>query len=817
MNHLSKAAGPCRRHVFVRLAGIALLLCGAGATVPAATFAAMAPAVVPATASATLPATRSAAAAASPAVASPAAVPLLELREAEFSADDGATWSPVALPDTWAQRGLRGPRSGRYRIAFDLPARPDEPVALMLTRLSTHHRLYVNGTLAAGEGTVQGVIDRAHPVPFIVDLPPSLLHRGANRVEFAVRYKARGGLSSLVFGPTAILRQLHERRLLLDTILPQALNMAAAGLALFMLTIWWRRRSEVALGTFGALSLIGALRNYSYFVFGGVGLPWVTDWLFFVAQVSTVVLLGVFAQALAGRWRAYQRWLIGMIAVLPPIALALALNGGLDALRRVSYPLLALTCLPALALIVRHARRGGGAASAAFALGVCALIGAGVHDYAYQTGLLDITASFWLPYVMPLALGCLSLMLVGRMVRAIAEVEALNLELDRRVAARTAELEDANAAKSRFIAAASHDLRQPVVTIGLLVGLVREQLAALPAVRATIDRIYDAVGSMESLLNGLMDLSRLEPGTLAPRPQPVALAAIFDSIGLHEQTAAALKGLRLRFHATDLVVTSDPVLLDQIIRNLVGNAVRYTERGGVLVGARRRGADTVIVQVWDTGVGIPEDARARIFEEFVQLANPGRDRSKGQGLGLAIVRRGARVLGHRLGLRSVAGRGSCFSIELPLAATARAPVMGGTPAADPLHGCGLWLIEDDSAVRDALVLRLTRWGARVSAFGSAADVRRQLDECAAVGAPMPALIVSDQRLGDGSGLECIAWIRAAAGRTVPAVVVTGETAPADLARLDAAGLPVLHKPFRAAELLALLHAALPAEDSVLSQ
>ena len=466
--------------------------------------------------------------------------------------------------------------------------------------------------------------------------------------------------------------------------------------------------------------------------------------------------------------------------------------------------------------MVRHARERGGAASAALALGVLALIVAGLHDYAFQTGLLAITASFWLPYVMPLALGCLAVLLVGRMVRAVGEVEALNIELDRRVAARTRELEAANAAQTRFLAAASHDLRQPVVTIGLLVGLVREQVA-LPPVRAMVDRIYAAVGSMEALLNGLMDLSRLEPGTLKPRLQPVPLAWIFDAISLHEQTAAALKGLRLTFRPTALVVTSDPVLLDQIVRNLVSNAVRYTERGGVLVGARRRGAGTVIVQVWDSGVGIAADAQARVFDEFVQLANPGRDRSKGQGLGLAIVRRGAQALGHRLELRSVAGRGSCFTIELPLAAQALAPEVVAASPPDPLHARVLWLIEDDAALRDALSLRLTRWGAQVTALASVADVRRQLDTCAAAPALLPALILSDQRLPDGSGLECIALIRAAAGHPVPAVVVSGDTAPADLARLAAAGLPVLRKPFRAAELLALLHAALPEDSATLDR
>jgi signal transduction histidine kinase/CheY-like chemotaxis protein len=747
----------------------------------------------------------------------PFQVPLLELHDAEFSLDNGASWSPVALPDTWVQRGLRGRTTGRYRITFELPGQPDEPVALLLTRLSTHHRVHVNGALVAGEGEALGRNARAHPVPFLIDLPPRMLRAGRNQVELEVLYKTRAGLSPIVLGPTATLRRIHQSFLLGDAILPQALNMAAAGLALFMLTIWWRRRSEVALGSFGALSLIGALRNYGYFGFGVVGLPAITDWLFFSAQVTTVVLLGVFAQSLAGRWRAYQRWLIGIVVVLPLLALAGAFFGQLDLMRRLAYPLLALTSLPALALIVRHTRQRGGAASAALALGIFALIVAGLHDYAFQIGLLDITDNFWLPYVMPVALGCLAVVLVGRMVHAIGEVEALNVELDRRVASRTRELEDANAAKTRFLAAASHDMRQPVVTIGLLVGLVREQVGALPPVRAMIDRIYEAVGSMEALLNGLMDLSRLEPGTLTPRLQPVPLAWIFDAIGLHEQTAAALKGLRLTFRPTALVVTSDPVLLDQIVRNLVSNAIRYTARGGVLVGARRRGKDRVVVQVWDSGVGIAPEAQARVFEEFVQLDNPGRDRSKGLGLGLAIVRRGARVLDHRLGLRSVPGRGSCFSIELPLAAAAEMSQAVSAPPPDPLHGRALWLIEDDGAVRDAMVLRLTRWGATVRALAGVADVRRQLAECAASGAPMPALIVSDQRLSDGSGLDCIALVRRHAGHAVPAVVVTGNTAPADLARLDAAGLPVLRKPFRAAELLALLHAALPEPDGALHQ
>jgi signal transduction histidine kinase/CheY-like chemotaxis protein len=412
--------------------------------------------------------------------------------------------------------------------------------------------------------------------------------------------------------------------------------------------------------------------------------------------------------------------------------------------------------------------------------------------------------AYWIPFATPVALAIFSQMLVNRLVHALSDVERLNTSLERRVAERTHELEIANAAKTRFLAAASHDMRQPVVTIGLLVGLVREQLATLPAMRSMLDRIHEAVASLEALLKGLMDLSRLESGTVKPRLEAVPLQPLFDAIDLHEQTAALLKGVHLRFRAQSLCVMSDPVLLDQIVRNLVSNAVRYTERGGVLVGARRRRPDTVVLQVWDTGRGIPTVAHGLVFEEFVQLDNPGRDRSKGLGLGLAIVQRSVRLLGARLSLRSVPGRGSCFALELPLVAHGTPAPAAAPASALPLLGMSVWLIEDDAAVRDALNRRLQHWGAQVRALSGHADLQRQLD----ASEPLPELVVSDQRLSDGTGLACVALIRARAGRALPAVIVTGDTAPGDLALLAAAGLPVLHKPFGADALLVRLQQAL---------
>ena len=182
--------------------------------------------------------------------------------------------------------------------------------------------------------------------------------------------------------------------------------------------------------------------------------------------------------------------------------------------------------------------------------------------------------------------------------------------------------------------------------------------------RRLLDRTQDATRALEDLLRGLLDLSRLDTAAATPQLQPVRLQALFDAIVTHEQTAAQAQGLRLRFRPTDRVVVSDPVLLEQVLRNLVGNALHHTRRGGVLVAARRHGANGVRLQVWDTGIGIPADQQQRVFEPFVQLHDAWPGRQPGQGLGLAIVRRAVDLLGHPLVLRSVPGRGSCFGVGL---------------------------------------------------------------------------------------------------------------------------------------------------------
>ncbi len=733
----------------------------------------------------------------------------IELRQARFQPGESAAEHVVNLPDTWSLRGLPPQGQGRYRLQLNLSQAPTQMWALRADRISSTHAVYVNDRLVhVGSTPTPGT---GRPMAQLINLPPSVLRAGANEIRIEVDYRYRGGLSTLALGPYPQLQPDFALFIALSQTLPESLNLAGAAFALFMLVIWWRRRSEAAIGWFGALCMLVSVRNFAYFVVDGPSLPTgLSSWLFYMAQVATVLLFGKFAQAFSGRRRRGFDLVLNGTAIVLPLAWllgsTLAEAWAQQGLRAITYPLLIALSLPSLWFVFVHIRQTRPRGAIVLLLGLCIVLVGGVHDYLYQQGHLSVLGAYWMPYATPLALLSFALVLVNRLVQALSEVALVNASLERRVAERTRELELAGAAKTRFLAAASHDLRQPVVAISLLVGLVREQVATLPPVRAMLDRVHAAVASMEVLLNGLMDLSRLESGDLKPSLQAVPLAPLFDAIDLHAQSAAASKGLRLHFRVRGLVVTSDPVLLGQIVRNLVDNALRYTERGGVLVSARRRGLDTLLLQVWDTGRGIAEDAQARVFEEFVQLDNPGRDRRKGLGLGLAIVQRGARLLGARLSLRSVPGRGSCFTLELPLALSEPA-TNGPAPLPElPLRGVSVWLIEDDAAVRGALCDRLRRWGARVAPLSGRADVQRQLDTAAA----LPTLVVSDQRLPDGSGLDCVALIRLHAGRAVPAVIVTGDTAPADLALLAGADLPVLHKPFSADALLALLQQALVA-------
>jgi two-component system, sensor histidine kinase len=383
-------------------------------------------------------------------------------------------------------------------------------------------------------------------------------------------------------------------------------------------------------------------------------------------------------------------------------------------------------------------------------------------------------------------------------------------ELERMVALATAELrskkeeaETATRAKSRFLAAASHDLRQPIHALGMFTA----RLAQLPHDRETrhlIGNLEASVRAMQDLLDALLDVSRLDADAVRVQLQPVPLAPLFEQLRGALSPVATDKGLRLRVRSSGLWVQSDPTLLHRILLNLVGNGLRYTAHGGVLVGCRRRrGADHVVIEVWDTGVGIPPEHQQDIFREFYQIGNPERDRSKGLGLGLNIVDRTTRLLGHPLQLCSVPGHGTRFRIELPLAPPGKPHAPGSLlelQAVDDVRGLRILVIEDDLHSAQALRGLLDSWGCVVAVVEGLEGARKTVD-----GGFDPQLVLSDFRLRAGeTGIQTLQHLREHLGRPVPACLMSGDTDPELIQACRADNLPLLHKPVRPAKLRTLI-------------
>ena len=358
--------------------------------------------------------------------------------------------------------------------------------------------------------------------------------------------------------------------------------------------------------------------------------------------------------------------------------------------------------------------------------------------------------------------------------------------------------EEASRAKSKFLAAASHDLRQPVHALGLLAGAMRRVELPPDGVRL-LDQIELSTQAMDGLFSALLDISRLDAGVVDVQRRAFAVGPMMRRVARDYAGEADEKGLTLTCVPCGAAVETDPVLAERILRNLVANAVRYTERGGVLVGARRRGG-RLSLQVWDSGPGIAPGEREAVFQEYYQLSNPERDRSKGLGLGLAIVRRLADLLGAPVTLRSNVGKGSCFALELPLAALAEPEAEPAAPPVSGSFGLGLIVvIEDEIAVRAAMASLLEGWGHTVIAAGSGDSAIAQL----AHSPVRPSLIVCDYRLREGeNGIEVIERLRGEFNAAIPAMLVTGDTAPDRLTEARASGLPLLHKPVSSARLRA---------------
>lgn len=382
-------------------------------------------------------------------------------------------------------------------------------------------------------------------------------------------------------------------------------------------------------------------------------------------------------------------------------------------------------------------------------------------------------------------------------------IQSAQQDLESRIAAATQQFleqkesaELANLAKSRFLAAASHDLRQPLHAIGLFVGALSHKIR-FPEVRSLVDKIEESVTTLESLLNALLDISRLDAAVVTPQFATFPIEVVLRQIGNEFTPIAASKNLRFKVRASHAIVSCDPMLLKRIVGNLVANAMRYTEKGGVFVGCRKRG-DTLRLEVWDTGPGIPAEHREHIFEEFYQVDNARRDRNKGLGLGLAIVDRMARLLGIQVGFTTQPGRGSRFYIELPLVSELPQPVYLSDPEPEAqVGGMHIVVVDDERAVLEGMAALLHGMGSHVITAESLEEAVHRLRESAC----QPDLILSDYRLGTTqTGIDVILALRKEFGASIPAILISGDTSLETLHNAEVNNLEILHKPVNTAKL-----------------
>jgi signal transduction histidine kinase/CheY-like chemotaxis protein len=727
----------------------------------------------------------------------------------------------VELPRSWT------------RESFDPGARIDVPFVLSGTPRTMG--IYLGATTVAFRASVNGAFvfesnDALSPsinygsyraAPFF-RIPADLLRTGENVLTFEVSAPADTyplELGTVYVGGSAAAERAYFRRWLAFHVGPMAISVVLLAVGLVSLGLWrGRRDSELFL-----LLAIGSLLWALQIVMIQSPTRWFPrpHWSVFVTAIYAwfPALIGVFFVRFAyRRSKPIEAGAVALAVCAAPLLYA-GFHFGVPDLASIvlRFGVLVFIAIALVALLRYALELRTWTGYTLFAMGsICVVVA--VRDFILSV-LPDSDETLVLnPYSGVALVLFAGWMLLERYHKAYADFEMLNRDLEQRVDAANIELhrrlelveaarataEQANVAKSRFFAAASHDLRQPLHSLGLFATALRD--VADPAEgRALVRRIGESIGALNRLFDELLDISRLEAGTVEVRRRDLALQPLFDRLNDEFHAEAASKGLRLRFHPTALAVNADPTLLERILANLVSNAIRYTPEGGVLIGARRR-LGQVRLQVWDTGVGIAPEQRSMIFEEFYQIENTARDPRKGLGLGLSIVRRLSMLLGIPLDFTSVPGRGTCFVLTLPAAAgPAQPPVIDEVDELERrFEGSRALIIDDDPAICEATEQLLQRWGFEARAVGGVAAA------CDMVGAGfVPDVIVADLRLaGDADGMRAVELLRERAGRPLPALLVSGDTGARELARVKQSGLMLLTKPVAPARLRSVLHALL---------
>lgn len=399
--------------------------------------------------------------------------------------------------------------------------------------------------------------------------------------------------------------------------------------------------------------------------------------------------------------------------------------------------------------------------------------------------------------------------------RKLAEIrlKQLNEQLEARIEEATRALrlkkedaESANYDKTRFLAAASHDLRQPMHALGLFVGELQSKLTT-PEQRKIVGKVEESVDALSNLLDALLDISKLDAGVVTPNVMEFSIENLLEHIARDYVPLAERKGIALQVVPNSAVVCSDPVLLERILVNLISNAIRYTPNGGTVLLVCRRRRDKLRIEVRDNGIGIPTSEQGNIFREFVQLANKERDRSKGLGLGLAIVDRIARLLHHEISLRSEENRGSVFAVSVPMMdAPIHEPeqrilttnIAGEQSSPSEFDNMDVLVIDDDALVCKSTQGIIESWGCSVSMAASLNEVKE------IHGKADFDLVICDYRLPDGDGVEIADWIKAHFRIQPLFILISGDTSPDVLRMVNERGIQLLHKPVRPAKLRSLI-------------
>jgi signal transduction histidine kinase/CheY-like chemotaxis protein len=752
---------------------------------------------------------------------------VIELARAERIGD--GTTKTVNLPDTLHRAsGAEAPVRATYRMSVAIET-PPRHLSICLPGLIAHARVRFNGNVVDDR-----LDDPLAPLPRsverirLIEIPSEFVRRGENVLEIEVAGRNMVSISPVNVGPYAALNHRYEKRILQVVVGPAVVAIIVGSLALCVLLLWARRRDALD-GYFGLGAFALALHN-AWSVLPGSPLGgadhvvwWTSLYSFYVA------MLVMFCVRFAGwHWPRFNRVIWGLALGAPLVLYAAQAAGALEATQELWLLMWIGVVAVGLAAVIRYAWTHRNAEGAMLLVAGAVSLGFGLRDWLVNHENADNNPVYLVPYAGLLFVVLVVWMLIDRFVSASRDLEAMNAELEQRVSVKSSELvralaqmreskehaEAANRSKSTFLAAASHDLRQPIHALGLyMAALSDEHLDS--GQQDLMQRMKTSLAALETMFNALLDVSRMDAGAVVAHRRPFALAPMLHRLAEEFAPLAAQKGLRLSVrvapHPAGLHALSDPMLVERIVLNLLGNALKYTAAGGVLLSCRLRGAEhRWRIEVWDTGPGIAARDRERVFEEFYQVGNPERDRNSGLGLGLSIVRRLTDLLGHRLELVSVPARGTRFVLDLP---STPEPLPSFAPEEHPgmIAELAVAVIDDDPEVRDGMQRLLERWGCRVHA---GADVDEVLERIGAAGGA-PQAIVADYRLREGrTGLEAIHLLRAAYGAGLPALIVSGDSSPKQLGLMQASGFDCLSKPVPPARLHGWLVTARMAQAAV---